>query len=316
LLASFFISTERHYLALWVGPAQDFCHVPIFVILTFIIHRLIRGARRASDVSGQGANRSWLWALIISVIIAVLIEVLQPLVGRSRSTADFLLGMIGSGIAAIWISASPQQISIRSSATSDRSNRWRPGWRWIATLLLSIWPLVRTLPPVTDAVWSWYRYPLLAADGSWWESRRWELDRHVTLERLAIEQDESTGLRIEFPDRRPGSRAILWPVVSDWSRAQQLEIEFTTTTDRWPLLIAIRDATQVSDEQSRYNRMETFDAGRHRLLIPLDNLPIANDSPPIDTTRITMLIFVNMDRAPRELLIHRVRLVPAPDARY
>jgi hypothetical protein len=182
----------------------------------------------------------------------------------------------------------------------------------MATLLLSVWPLARTVPPVADAVWSWRSYPQLAVDGSWWESRRWQFDRDVTFQRLAIDQAESAGLSIQFPEHQPNSRAILWPVVSDWSGAQQLEIEFTATSDQWPLLIAIRDATEITDEQSRYNRWETFAAGRHRLLIPLNDLPTASDSPPIDTSRITMLIFVNMDRKPRELLIHRVRLVHEP----
>ncbi|MFM9067835.1 MAG: hypothetical protein ACKOUR_10975 [Planctomycetota bacterium] len=305
LLLLFFISIERRYQALWVGPAQDFCHVPMFAFVTLLIARTLRGLvvsdDARGDMSGILSRRITYWAVALGSVLTLLIEWVQPWFGRSCSLVDVSLGLIGVALAAVWLVGDLKLVS-----TIPAGGFWM---RVVLTIILSWWPVERTGPVVADAAWSWLHYPRLAVDGSWWERRRWELDRGVTLTWHSQPAEPSHSIGFRFPAERPGSRAILWPVVSDWSAADWLEIELTVPTDRWPLLIALRDATEVTAEQSRYNRYEVLSAGRQLIRIPLRDLPVPADSPPIDLSHITMLILVNPDRRSCALELHRVEVV-------
>ncbi len=358
LLLLFFVSVERRYQALWVSPAQDFCHVPIFALVTLLVAQILRGPLESGDGRQTSNCRSVFWAVAIGSLLALLIEWMQPWFGRSRSLVDVSFGLIGVSIAGLWLVGEAKLINpqtsesqtsesqtggsqtsglgmgglgFESSAMDDSSTARKMDWPlsrcdtsagqqrvlrrggfWLRvafTILLSWWPVERTVPGIADAAWSWLHYPELAVDGSWWERCRWELDRGVTMTRHHQPAEPSHSLWFQFPAQRPGSRAILWPVVSDWSAADWLELELTVPTDRWPLLIALRDATEVTPEQSRYNRYEVLSGGRQLIRIPLDDLPIPAGSPPIDLQHVTALILVNSDRVSRELKLHRVSVV-------
>lgn len=274
-----FMPLNLGYRAVWIGALQDACHVPLFGGVTYVLGR-------------------WCWPrrvfviVLLMALIAFLAEVVQPWVGRSASLRDLLFGCLG--IAAAWIAL---------------QHRWSMVGRIVLTAIVVAWPAERTLPLLGDAIWSWASFPIIAGDRSPWEVRRWRSDAG-----LKVSHDPD-GLRLSYAGQRLGNRAMLWPVVRDWSAFQALEVEFEFAGEPQPFLIAIRDRQEVPPEASRFNLRQTYEPGRHTVRIALSELASGGDGayPPIDLSRIDVLILVPYSRLPRDMVLRRIELLNLPE---
>ena len=148
LLAALFVPTPGRFTAPWMRTSQDFVHVPLFATVAWTLRRVT-------------SNRTIL-AAIIALAIAVGAELLQSFVGRSASLADIARGACGIAIFVGW----------------NFAEQFSAGWRRRITKLTcltigAVLPLACAWPTLSDAMESWWEFPLLADFSSPWENRRW-----------------------------------------------------------------------------------------------------------------------------------------------
>src|SRR5262245_38712753 len=75
----------------WQGKLFDLGHVPLFFALTLFLWRVL--------------NRSWLRALVISLTLGALTELVQDSFGRTSSVLDFVRDVLGAACAFVAVHA-------------------------------------------------------------------------------------------------------------------------------------------------------------------------------------------------------------------
>ena len=260
------------YRALWYGEATDFCHVPLFFLLTWLLTRFL-------------FPRRLLLSAAVAAAIACGAEVVQPFVGRSASWRDLLYGLLGIAAAAVWL-----------------QSQWRTSLRLLLIALLIVWPMWRAGPAALDAVWAWRAFPELAISSSPCEERRWYL-QGTRMERLPGRT------RFHFAaNKEGGSGAILLPVVRDWTGYETLEVSFEFEGEPLVLLISVRDGKKVPPELPRFDLWRLYEPGRHDVRISLADLARGGNFPPIELDRVQSLHMVAYDSQPRSVTVHRISL--------
>ena len=126
----------RGLLGIWQGELLDFGHVPLFAGLVLVL--------RASW--GPPLGR----AVIISIAVAGLAELIQPQVGRTGDWFDFFRGGIGALAAAAAIRAYEIRRSPARAATF-----------LVLALALPTWPLVEVFPYVADTIHGYRAFPVI-----------------------------------------------------------------------------------------------------------------------------------------------------------
>lgn len=269
--ALLFVPLGNDYRALWYGAAQDACHVPLFGLLTFFWGKYCWPKRQI--------------VVIISVAaIACSVEVIQPFAGRSASWRDLAYGLLGTGIATIWLLST------------------RPLWqRLAASTMLAAWPVERTCPVLLDAGWAGASFPVLVNDGSPWERRRW------LLQNVQMTQ-EASSLRLSFGPDRHGSSAILLPVLRDWRDYRSLEMDFEFEGEPLLFLISVRDGKRLPPELPRFDLWRRYPPGRHLVRIDLSELQRGGRFPPIDLQHIQSLHLVAFSERRQVVELHQLQL--------
>jgi hypothetical protein len=245
----------------WIGALQDLTHVPLFAIFPGLLAR----------VAGCGP-----WsAAAMAFALAVVIEPIQDLVGRSANLDDLIRGTFGIALSMSW----------RLSAAI------RPSWRRWALRLAALGvcggiPLAGAWPTLADAVASYQAFPVLADFSSREQWRRWKIDGcQLNCEPRA--EGLGVGMLRSFADSKRPPSIILFPILRDWSRYDGLNVEFELDGDPLAITLSVRDGRRVKPPRRRFDRFGTYAAGRHR--VTLDLKAIARGAPavaPIDVAAV------------------------------
>ncbi len=206
VVSSFFVPAWGHTSGRISAYSQDFAHFPLFAAIAAVL--LYLWPRRRTALAKAGV------VVGLALLIALLVEFFQPMVGRTAAFSDILLGLAGS-FAAVAV-----YVSLRTAS--------RPARRWLVAtacllLLASALPLVLML---LDRLSASRAFPLIDSFERPVESSRWRSDGCL-LERV---EDYAThgryALRLyvpDQPDRYPG--AFLNDGDMDWRGFRQLNLD-------------------------------------------------------------------------------------------
>jgi hypothetical protein len=285
LAALLFAPLPGRFAAPWVGGLQDFAHVPLMALVPWLLKR----------ITGAGD----LAAAAMALGLAIAVEPLQTLVGRSASFGDVTRGAFGIAIFLGW------QLAAKAPS----------GWRRVAVRALAIaagsaLPLAAVWPTLIDAVAAWREFPVLADFSTPQEARRWTTVG-CRLECEPTSPDEGAGvgiLQCEPDQASPG--LILLPVVRNWSRYGALHIDFTVVGDPLPITFSVRDGRRVAPPRRRFDLPAVYSPGRQTVRIDLDDVARGTAAvAPVDVGAVQSFhLFIDSVGKRRTLRLHRIWL--------
>lgn len=255
LLSFFFIPAWGHTSGRFSSYSQDFAHFPLFAALAAILLYLWPRRHTALIKAGVVAG--------LALLVALLVEIIQPLAGRTAALSDWLIGAAGS--------FSAVAIYMGLKTASLRARRWLI----MAAALL----LVAASTPIAIMLldrWSAHRaFPLIDSFERFAESSRWRTDGCV-LEQ--VEEHATHGryaLRLSVPqqpDRYPG--AYLSDGGMDWRGYRQLTLDaFLEGESARSLIIQVEDASR-SSRQDRAQVVVELKPGANRVALDVPSFAI------------------------------------------
>jgi len=283
-VVSLLLPLPNQYRSHWLTKLLDLGHLPLLALVTVGFWLIVR-------------PRIWL-AFCLALVFAVAVEVGQEFTGRSGDLLDVVRGLLGALIAAVFLQMSP------------RPWRWRQAAvRTALAVALAAWPIWDCCPVLLDAFWAYRSFPVLSDFQSPWEGARWYA-RGACLERDAATEDGQRWQgELKARPNEGGSGAILFPVVRDWSGYRRLCCTFSFSGEPLSILISVRDGRKVETPRKRFDLEHRYRAGRHRVVIDLEDLAAGNQFAPLDISRIQSFHFVVTELAePRTLFLQQISL--------
>jgi len=276
-----------------LAKTMDAGHVFAFILLSGLIYLA---------VEPYGKWRAQIISAVISVLLVVIVELVQPFVGRTASFADVQMGLLGLFLALsamiVWRSQLHQLLKITHLLLFVLTLAWvvQPAWgEWRAVWLRD------------------QQFPVLGVFESGLEKRLWKAhgrgtsisfsDKHtiVGASSLKIETsgDAWSGVRYEAGDR-------------DWRGYQYLNIELYNAGAPFMLNIRIDDGLLISPGYGdRYNGQFKVDAGANTILIPLFEVASGPKSRMLALDHVRkMILFLSKKETQREFYLDDIRLIP------
>lgn len=213
----------------------DLVHVPLFALLTFTVW-----------------NRRPRWKVLGGMaLVILLVELVQPTLGREAESGDAWLGLAGVGIA----------LAFHASARDARSGAWRA--LGAAILAAALFPLA---PLGLDRYEAGRAFPLLASFRSRLETGRWR-GRGCRLARARTPSGWSLQVEVSGASEYPG--AFLVEAPRDWSRMEELCV-----TLYWPgpgrrelFWLRADDRPDAPSYAERVQTAFTLEPGVNRLVV-------------------------------------------------
>jgi hypothetical protein len=227
-----------------------------------------------------------------AIVLAVLAEALQALVGRSADFHDLLRGVLGVGAGAAGIAAWRTRRSVAPLA----------GWLCLLGAALA-WPLYDAVPYLIDAYDGARDFPTLAHFRTERELLRWRW-RQADVSRVVT--DDGGLLRVVFrpgPDTYP--YAALRPIRRDLSGHRELRVSLTAVTAHHTpidLMISLRSGSGAEGETTHYQRAFALQPGRQELRLNLAALAPQADPYPLDLADVWIIQFF-LDRPGQEHIV-------------
>lgn len=262
-----------------ISPLGDQFHVVLMAVIALLVY-------------WRGPWRGRLWhATLAAVISGALVEVLQPLFGRSALLKDFLLDLVGIGIVVgliLW-----------------KGYRRRAGLALMWVLLLSVPAQLYYLPGVIAAGYHSRRtFPLITDFESGLDHWIWSENFHTRLAYVGVPDgpDGPTGvLRATGgpPDHWPGVKLRRFP--HDWSDYRALEFDVRVVIapgDSVPMSLRLDD--YLGTRENRGARLG-FQATRSWRTVRFDltQAYLSDKSRPLDTSDMELiLVYLPRPKAP------------------
>ncbi len=279
------VPLPNEYRAAWTTALMDLAHLPLFALLTFGFWRWLR-------------CRLW-QAFAVGSAISIAVEFCQPLISRTASVFDAVWGILGCALAALFILASGRPMSRKRIAITA-----------VAAVALVAWPLVQTVPIVLDAYRAYRSFPVLCEFQTDLEVGRWQVAM-ASLDRVKYDRTSErwAGKVRFFPCNSGESSLVLFPVVADWTGYRRFCCELSVKGEPISLLVSIRDGEKVSKPLRRFDLLQRYEAGWHRISIDLDELARGGTFAPVHTSKVQSIHLVSYDRSEtKTVYIHRVYL--------
>jgi len=276
-----------------VAKTMDVGHVFAFILLSGLFYLALES---------YGKWRALFISAVVSVLLMVVVELIQPFVGRTASFADVQMGLLG-----VFLALSGMLV-------------WRSqvrGLLKVTYLLLFVLTLVWVVQPA----WSewrafWLRdqqFPVLGGYESGLEKKLWKAhgkgttisfsDKHVVegVNSLRIETIGHTwsGVRYAAGDQ-------------DWRGYQFLKIELYNAGAPFMLNIRIDDGVHNSPGYGdRYDGQYRLEAGDNTLMISLAEVENRPKSRLLAMSEIRkMILFLSKEETSREFYLDDIRLIP------
>ena len=283
LLAMFFVPTGGSEGGRIVAVSRDFMHFPLFAILAAILLNFWPRHHTAVAKAGVVAGAA--------VVLALLIEVIQPLAGRSAAWLDVALGTAGSfAVAAVYL-------GLRSA--SGRAKRWLCATAGLL-FLASCAPLAIV---AVDRIFALRQFPLIdsferPAEVSRWIAEGCRLSQtpdHATHGRYALKL-EVTGDGGAYPG------AYLADGVLDWRGYNRLSLDVFYEGDAARVLWIRMDDRPFPTYAERVQVPVDLQPGANQISIDLEAFARTPGGRPLDLSRVqTLWLFLDHPR-PGEVL--------------
>ncbi len=276
-----------------VMKTMDAGHAFAFILLSGLFYL---------TVEPYGEWRAIVFSMVISVLLMVAVELVQPYVGRTASFADVQMGLLG-----VFLALSGLIVWRRQSRQLFK----------VVHLLLLVLTLVWVVQPALNewrAVWLRdQQFPVLGGFESDLEKRLWKAhgigtatsfsDKHVVVgsNSLKTKTTDSTwsGVRYSAGDQ-------------DWRGYQFLNIGLYNAGEPFKLNIRIDDGVSNSpDFGDRYDGQYRVNVGANTLLIPLADVASGPKSRLLDLGKVRkMILFLSRKETRREFYLDDIRLIP------
>lgn len=290
ILASFFVPAWGHTSGRIMSYGQDFAHFPLFAAIVAVL--LYLWPRRQSAYAKAGM------VVGIAVMTAIIVELIQPLAGRTCALSDALIGFAGSSAAAC--------VYLGAKSVSPRARV-----RLVGTALLLLF--VAGLPValmVNDQYFAWRAFPMIDSFERPVESTRWKSDgcrldqveEHATHGRYA--------LRLSIPSDEGGAPgALLYDGTMDWRGYRQITLDafLESKIDR-NLILRIDDHlwAPLSD---RAQVVVELKPGANRLAIDLPSFFITSGGRTLDVSRIQGIgLYLDQSKSGEALFVDNLQL--------
>ncbi len=280
-------AARRHPL---LAPLGDQFHVGMMAVVTLLLYW--RGPLR---------GRLWLGALA-AVACGALVEVFQPLFGRSGQVKDFLLDLIGIGATVglvLW-----------------RGHGRRRGLVLLVVTLLSIPAQLYRVPGIVAGAYRMRQtFPLITDFESGLEHWVWDKNSHPSMVFTRVTDGPlgtpTTVLRISGgpPDHWPGIKVRRFP--HDWSGHRTMAFDvrvLSSGTDTIPMGLRLEDYPGKRDDKYARASFGAWDAW-HTVRVDVSRLLLTDKSRLLDTSDMDLILFY-LPRPPRTVVyeLDNVRL--------
>lgn len=275
------------------GVLRDASHVLVGALMAVVLDRWMRHrapARPRPALPWQ--------AFMATIVLLLVVEVVQPLVGRTASARDLGAGALGAATALLVCKA------------------WHSrGWRRVLLMVLAGAALVGALahPMRTwlDIRRQQKELPQLASFERGDELKRWAVrGGHMAIDR----QHATDGIHSLAVTLRPGafpSVIMVWPP-HDWRAYDALALDIKLGgTQPLELLLKVEDLTRGSRAEARSLTPIRLQPGPNAVRIPVDDIAAAPVAGRLDMARIAGFALVAPRLAvERRFWVDRVRLAP------
>lgn len=277
------VPLPHHARAPWVAALLNFGHVALFALL--------------AGGLWMAYPKRLAWVSVASAIVAGGFELLQGFVGRAADPRDFWWGLLGILLFATWAGALP--ISARLP---------RIALRIACSALLLAWPLGVTVTVLADSWAAHSDFPVICDFTSPWSEARWRSEG-ATLNRTrdGVPAGVFTG-RIDVQPKNGAAGLVLFPIVRDWRSYRKAYCELSFEGPPLEILLSIRDGHRVKPPLKRFDLIETYPAGTHRIDIDLQALARGERFAPLKTSRVESFHLVVHTRDRRTLYLRRIWL--------
>jgi hypothetical protein len=271
----------------WVADLANSAHGPAFAVVTLC---LIALGRRVTT-KPVGLLREYSRAVVTTLLLGALIELLQLVTGRDASFDDLLRDGLGALAATGFLAVADPEVHALPSCRSIR----RSG------LLVGIASTVIVMAPVALSGIAYLQrhrnFPVLADFGSPVSTYFFGVYSAATVQRrpvpLAMVGDgaEAQGLQVQLRGNERWGLA-LWEPCPDWRGYRRLALELANPTDaKLVLTIRIRDVSQRKKRQAGYFGTITLPPhSRQAWTVPLHELAAARGPAHVDIARVHSLV--------------------------
>ena len=241
------LPVPKRFEAGWRSHLLDFGHVPLFAAITVALW--------------FACGRRWLLAAILALILAGLVELIQPFTGRSGNFPDFLRG--GAGVLAA--------TALLRGAAGPASRSYRLTHALFALALVAV-PAAEVTPRLLDAAEAYLDFPVLADFDAArrlgrWECRQADLRRAEDPDRLPTHAG-----RVEFqPGPHPYPSISLQHVCRDFTGYRRLCWSFTVEGGPLTLVFSLRGGPNEAGDTSHHQFGQTFGPGDHVATMDLND---------------------------------------------
>lgn len=260
VLAVHAIDSDRQSIIL--GGARNAGHIPLFMLVTFVVSRFLRGHT--------------LKTVTTVAVIALSSEISQLVTGGETDWRDLVADIAGAGL------------MLAAMAL------WQGNLK--AARLGAVGLVLIGLAPLCGWLYAWHQrsdaMPCLARfDASSLSPAQRPMNASITAR-------SETMLSLSLEPKRYAGLRLLDPV-ADWSDYDRLTIDFATAPPV-PITVRIHDRDHNNEHEDRFNKR--FDAGRANVTIPLDQIRKAPAGRRMDLTRIEELTFFTSNPPPGTVL--------------
>lgn len=269
---------------------HDFAHFPLFFVITGALCWML------SNVASSQWRAGAVVILALSFGLGLLVERVQPYVGREAGLEDLFLGAAGSA-AAVGL------FCIRRAA--GRPSRWALAGSSVVLLLLSSLPTMRV---VADRAVARREFPVLASFESPWETGRWTAN-HGTVDRVrdgATDGRYAMRFRVTEAAAYPGVFLVDCP--HDWNGLHRIHMDVSLPGCDARLAWLRVDDRRDPPYSGRFQKMMNLSPGMNRLTIERDEL-VTPAGQALDLQHVVALgVFLEAGREGEELVLDNVRL--------
>jgi hypothetical protein len=273
----------------------DAGHLPLFAVVTLF---LFWGTPRSWELRAR-----YLFAVLVSTVLALGVELVQPFFNRSLSIGDFVHDSAGIGIAiaGVHVARAGTRPRIRALYVAV----------CLATLGLASIPIWAAWRPLA---WRAEAFPVLAdfeeqVELGLWVPRGGSEEQPTTL--TLSEEHVSSGAR--SLEVRLGAGG--WPGLrydagrADWQPFGTFACDIYNPGETFRLTLRIDDSRPTERREDEFNLKLDVKPGWNRIRLPVEEIRTAPPGRDLDVTRIDrIVIFARKGEPPRTFYLDHVRL--------
>lgn len=229
---------------------------------------------------GSSANSKQI-ALVsmISLTVGILIEIVQPYFGRNRSAIDLYYDVVGICFSSIFY--------LRKNSSPKKT---------LYSTLIFFVCLASAIPAFR--LWLWWQInqsPTLLNFERNWESYSYSIDREVSLERIATQNELGTinhigKLRFDIANGYPGF-SVNYPK-TDWNEYKTLSWEISSKHDHViNVNLRVHDRNHNQEYSDRFNYRFDVKPGLNQFEVPLSAIKAEPESRLMDMEKIQSVKF-------------------------